>query len=186
MRVFIAIDCNDVHTNFLDIQKNLPQHKTKLTNSFHITLKFLGEVTEKEIEYIQTQLEQISKKPFNLSVDHIGVFSDNEYLKIIWAGFKDKHNIITLQKRIDETLLPFRKIQKRYLPHITLARIKKQIKNTTKNKKMLKKGFQMNSFAATRFEIEPFTLQIKEFQLIQSTITTNGPVYTILKTFQLK
>lgn len=177
MRTFIAIEMpKEIKEILLDAQKQINTEKSKIrpAKAFHLTLKFLGETEEKKIEEIKSALNEIKFKKFNTALTEIGVFPNESYIRVIWAGLDDSENKITnLQKEIDSKmeLLGFKK-DTRFHPHVTLARVK-FVED--------KEGFIKD---LKEIKIEKKSFEITEFKLIKSTLTGEGPVYEDLAVFQ--
>ncbi len=173
MRTFIAIDFKSLEPYFKDIQKQIPTDlaKIKLTNTFHLTLKFLGEIPDSDIEKIKELLKEIKLKPFNVELSNIGVFPNENYIKVVWIGFEDNIDIINLQQKIENSLQSLFKKEKRFHPHITLGRVR-FVKDKEKFVEALKET-----------KIEKKNFEVTQFKLIKSTLTSEGPVYEDLATF---
>jgi 2'-5' RNA ligase len=105
MRLFIAINFNELKDYFADLQKQIPRQDAKLTfpKDFHLTLKFLGEVDEKNINEIKRLLFEIKFSQFQTDVTDIGFFSE-DFLRTVWIK-ADSKEIYDLQKQIDEKLV---------------------------------------------------------------------------------
>ena len=103
MRLFIAIDF-DNEEYFKELQEQLKSDNTKATfpKSFHLTLKFLGE-TEKQEEIIKA-LSQIKFKEIKLKTTDIGVFPNEDYIRVIWLGLEDHKELKQLQEDIEKVL----------------------------------------------------------------------------------
>lgn len=172
MRLFLAVDCAQQHKAFTTLQETISVKDATYTSQFHLTLKFLGETTTQELNQIQRALEGLRFAPFELHFDHLGYFSHNKTRQIIWAGVQRKHKIKALQQEIDKRLALVRKPQKKFLPHVTLARIKNNHQ----------KGVQ-HLFAVAK-PILPFTVHVSSIQLIQSTITPTGPLYKEIQEYK--
>lgn len=173
MRLFIAIDFETLSGYFKDLQEQIPKDlaKFKLANTFHLTLKFLGEVEENKVEKIKELLKEIKLKSFNVDITNIGVFPNENYIKVIWVGLEDNIGVINLQQKIESSLQSLFKKEKRFHPHITLARVR-FIKD--------KENFvdKLNEI-----KVEPKTFQVTNFKLIKSTLTSEGPVYEEISCF---
>ena len=125
MRLFIAIDFNELHEYFIELQKLLPKNaKLSFTKTFHITLKFLGDVQPDKVDNIINSLKNIKFEPFTVFLNSIGIFPTENYIRVVWAGLKPEDNILELQKKVDESLKPLFKKEKDFKTHITLARVK--------------------------------------------------------------
>ena len=173
MRLFIALDLKELEPYFKKLQAQLPEDvsKLKLVNTFHLTLKFLGE-TDKADEIILA-LQKIKVPELKLTLTNIGVFPSESYVRVIWVGLKENKQLMQLQKDIESALEPFHfRKDFEFLPHLTLARVK-FISNKQDFLERLK-----------NIKVEPKEIILKEFKLIKSELTKEGPVYTDLSIFQ--
>jgi len=176
MRTFIAIEMpEEIKEILLDAQKQINTEKVKIrpAKAFHLTLKFLGEIDETKIDEIKQKLKEIKFDSFETSLTNIGVFPDENYIRVVWAGLNDPENKITnLQKEIDSKMeiLSFKK-DTRFHPHLTLARV-----NFVEDRERFIKNLK-------EIKIKKETFQITEFKLIKSTLTGKGPVYEDLASF---
>jgi len=174
MRLFIAITLNDEIKNYIkSLQESIKAEGVKLTfaKESHLTLKFLGEVLDNNLNKIKNLLSDIKFKPFFVDLDNLGIFPNENYIRVIWVGLNKKKEIIELQQKIDKVLLADFSKDKKFHPHITLARVKfienkKEFSNKLKDIKIDKKRFK-----------------IENFKLIKSTLTSNGPIYEELAEF---
>jgi 2'-5' RNA ligase len=170
MRLFVAIDL-DEKDYFKQLQEQIPEAKATYAKTFHLTLKFLGE-TDKKDEIVEN-LKKIKFKSFNLKTTHIGVFPSENYIKVIWLGLDNNKDLIKLQEDIEKALESFNfKKDFDFKAHITLARIrfipdKENFVEKLKQIKPEKKEFE-----------------IKEFKLIKSELTSEGPVYEDIEVFE--
>jgi len=174
MRLFIAIDFNELNEDFKALQNNIDKDLAKLkeVSTFHLTLKFLGEVPEEKVGVLKERLNEVKFKSFSLSLDKIGVFPSESYIKVIWVGITPQDQVIELQKKIEDSLKDFNfKKDFEFHPHITLARVKfvKDKENFLKNLKDIK--------------VEEKTIEVKDFRLVKSTLTSEGPVYEDLEIY---
>src|SRR3989344_6502305 len=125
MRLFIAIDFDD-KSYFKEMQDQIPTDTAKLnlTGSYHLTLKFLGEVEDNKADMIKERLGKIKVEPFSVSTGKVGFFPSESHINVIWVGFKDNNKIIHLQEQVENSLMDLFKKEDRFHPHITLARVK--------------------------------------------------------------
>ena len=174
MRLFIAIDFNELKDCLVNLQSQIDKSLAKLkeVSVFHLTLKFLGEVSEDKISIIKEKLKQIKFKPFSLTLDKIGVFPDENYIKVIWIDITPKEQVIELQKNIEDVLKEFNfKKDFDFHPHITLARVK-----FVKDKETFIKTLK-------EINVDEKTIGVKDFKLIKSTLKIGGPVYEDIAVF---
>jgi len=74
MRLFIAIDFKE---NYLkELQDKIPDDiaNIKKVSSYHLTLKFLGDLEEPHLEKIKAALSKIKFKPFKTNLSNLGFF----------------------------------------------------------------------------------------------------------------
>ena len=174
MRVFVAVNVSkEVVEELKKAQKDLKDAKLKLVKDFHLTLKFLGEVSEPKVEEIKEALKQIKFKSFKAQLTGIGVFPNPNYVRVVWVGVSPD-NFISLQKQVDDVLekLGFKK-DRRFHPHLTLARVK-----FVKDKESFKRIIR-------DIKVEKKEFEVNEFKLIKSTLIKEGPIYEDLGVFKL-
>ncbi len=146
--------------------------------NFHLTLKFLGNISEQALPCIKTKLSEAmaEKARFNITFNRLGVFPNARHPKVIWIG-PDKINpeIVTLQQDIDSNLNrchPFVK-EKRFSPHITLSRIRHYAKPGTLNK-------------ALNVKTGAIEIPVNQVHLIESRLYSSGAVHSSLFCADLK
>ena len=171
MRLFIAVEIPKKISNKLrELQSEFRGlAKIKFADSFHCTLKFLGEVNENVLEDIKNRLKSINFKSFNSKIGNIGVFPNHKKINVVWIGVNGK--ILELQKKIDENLLDISKEDQKFHGHVTLGRVK-----LVKDKKQFMEKLKI------KFEDE---FLVDNFKLIKSDLTKDGPRYTIIQEYKL-
>ncbi|MDD5191149.1 MAG: RNA 2',3'-cyclic phosphodiesterase [Dehalococcoidales bacterium] len=148
----------------------------------HITLKFLGEVSQELIPDIEQSMEDAAQQshPFQLGVSGTGAFPNLNRPELIWVGVNgemDKLN--ALQKNIDINMemLGFPREKKPYTPHLTLARVR--IEAPDFDRQRLGKLLAATSFTSA------LAVKVTGVHLIKSQLTPTGPIYTVMKTSRL-
>ncbi len=182
MRCFISIDLPaEVKEEIKKIEKELQKiadetiAKIKLVKpeNLHFTIKFLGELTESQVDKIKNVLSEIKFEPFKVKLNSVGVFPSSNYIRVIWVDVLPKEKLIDLQKKIDETLIRvgFRK-NKTFETHITFSRIK-YIKHKEKFVEHLRK-----------LTVKSIKFEIKNFSFKKSTLMADGPIYEDILKFE--
>jgi RNA 2',3'-cyclic 3'-phosphodiesterase len=177
MRTFIAIDIPEkIKKEIVEIQNSLPGFKGKKTEyeNLHLTLKFLGEVDERTIEKMKKKLEGIKFLKFKTEIKHLGFFDNRKSYKkqlIIWLHMT---NCEELQKKVDEALSDLFEKEKRFMSHLTIARVK-QIRNEQRFFNDLLK-----------INIPEMKFYVKEFKLKKSKLGRPGPVYEDIAVYELE
>ena len=177
MRLFISIEMPDEVKEYLgSIQQNLDFSKDKVKwvspNQMHLTLKFLGKVQADKVKDVIAALKEIKVVPFSVNLGSIGVFPNENYIRVVWVGLNPEKGILELQKNIDESLKKMFDKEKDFKAHVTLARVK-YIENKEEFISKLK-----------HIKIESRNVNISNFKLMKSTLTPKGPVYEEVEIFK--
>ena len=125
-RLFVAIELSDSVKDVLSrLQLGLKGAKWVSRENLHLTIRFLGDISENEVEDIDAALREIRYKPFSLEFQGLDVFSSGERVRSLWIGISSKVDIVYLKKRVDRTLfrVGVEPDARRYVPHVTLARL---------------------------------------------------------------
>jgi 2'-5' RNA ligase len=177
-RLFIAIDFNDeVIKEVARIQEVLGSWKfhgkmTELEN-LHLTLKFIGEISDEKVLDIRTALKNVKEKSFDCKLDHAGVFNVRGKPKIAWIKINGK-GIFDLQKKIDESLVTFFKKEERFMSHLTVARVK-YVNDKSEFRKYV-----------SNIGVKNISFKIKSFKLFKSDLKPSGPVYSLIEEYNLE
>jgi len=180
MRVFIGIEIpENIREGLAEVQRELqpltPSARWLATESAHLTLKFLGEITEQSVEEVHQAMTGLTWKPFQISVKGVGFFPGTRSPRVFWAGVHAP-TLAALSARIDSKMetFGFEKERRSYRAHITLARAKSG---------PLDAGLVT---AAGQFEERDFgAFNVDRCFLYQSELTSNGPIYTKLREYLL-
>ena len=139
--------------------------------NIHLTLKFLGEVPENSIGNIAEILPSISAsyRKFAFLYEGIDGFPEKKNARVIFIPVKNPEKIVKLMMDIDKHLndIGF-KLEKSYIPHLTLGRAKKHPVN-------------LESIRNLRFSRIYAIAQ--GLVLIKSTLTPDGPIYEEILSF---
>ncbi len=175
MRLFISISTEEHSEYFNKLKKEIESTRinANFTNAFHLTLKFLGEVDEANTERIMELLHNINSKKFSLTLSKLGMFPNENYIRVLWHGIERNDKLLHLQNEIDTVLLPLFKKDEKFHPHVTLARVK-NIRN--------KYGF-LEEYR--NIQTETLKIEVTDFRLVRSTLTSEGPIYEDLEIFSL-
>lgn len=128
MRLFVAINFDDrVIKNISKIRERLKLHSKQgrfvRDEHLHLTLEFLGEISEDRLEDIKSVMKDINANPFNITLSRLGYFKGREG-HIYWLGLLDNKDLINLQNKLHLQLLDkgFKLDKREYKPHITIGR----------------------------------------------------------------
>lgn len=183
MRVFIGIKLDErVHEEiekFLEPFKKIssPIRWVKPEN-VHITLKFIGEVSEEKYAKIEKRLgeAEFDTGPFDLKLTGCGKFGRGNTLNIFWIGISPSDPLTQIFKKIENTLakISIEKENRPFKPHITVGRNKKNFN--------FQSFFQLIEENNDRLISE---FNVDHFQVFKSQLRPEGPIYTILKEIPL-
>ncbi|WP_286905214.1 RNA 2',3'-cyclic phosphodiesterase [Clostridium sp. UBA1652] len=130
MRTYIAINFEDKIKNYFEqitsnIKNNCIEGSFTRKNNFHLTIRFIGESDDLQIEKIKEIIDTavLTIQPFELYLSNLGVFK-RKNTNILWVGIEENPVLSKLHKEFS-TLLLKNKIgfyDKLFTPHITLGR----------------------------------------------------------------
>ncbi|OGS34554.1 MAG: 2'-5' RNA ligase [Elusimicrobia bacterium RIFOXYB2_FULL_49_7] len=176
MRMFIAIEMfPKVERILLNFQKEFKDCiQGTFPKRFHLTLKFLADVSEEESIRLKESLSRIDHTKITLELDRMGTFPTTGNPHILWAGLKgDIPSLTLLQTKIETATEWLPSEPNAFIPHVTLARIK-EVTDEQRFKD------------AIRLPMPGFKFDIYRFLLFSSTLTPEGPSYQILEGYDLK
>ncbi len=176
MRLFIAIDCNTRQAELKALQQPFSSLRARFVKDFHLTLKFIGEVDVGECSWIKQQLKTIASASFTLNLNGLGTFKSYSQ-KVIWCAPEEVSGLDQLHKEIESALAAHYPKREAFHPHITLARIKHPHKIKENDKKVIKKGLELQE--------NPFDLEVDKFLLMESRLSPEGPLYKVVETYPL-
>lgn len=142
----------------------------------HLSLKFLGEVDDTREPELVAALQQAAgrraePRPLALQITGFGVFPDYHRPRVLWAGVTPDPGLELLQHAVEQAFGPlgFPTEGRAFRPHVTLARGAREArpKDFTGLEEVL---------AGTAFDV---TVTVAEVDLMQSTLTQDGPVYQV-------
>lgn len=174
MRLFIACEASeDVSEELQALQKQLPDASMTFPKHFHLTFKFLGDVSEEKAEKVKELLANIKFDKFELCLKPLEVFAPDN-VRVVWAGLHPEEPLIALQQQVDEALRDLFPKEDRFKPHLTIARVK-SLKDRNAFIEHIK-----------NLKVKELCFTIDKFFLIESKLTPEGPEYTVLRTYESK
>jgi RNA 2',3'-cyclic 3'-phosphodiesterase len=171
MRVFLAVKIpEEVKQYILNVQNEL-LHLGSMTFplSFHLTLHFFGEISEKQVKDIKEKLSRLVFRKFAVSLGRIGTFPDKKSARVIWLGIEPKDEMVALHNKVMETLSL--NADKDFRPHITLARVKHAEQELWP--------------VLEKIHVEKKSFPVASVSLFRSTLTQRKPVYEVIANYSL-
>ena len=164
LRLFVGIDLPpEIKLSLSLIATGVPGAKWVDAGNYHLTLRFIGEIDEGRAEDVDAALGQIRAPRFDLALAHVGHFG----LRQLWVGVERNEALQHLHGKIESALtrLRFMPEERRYTPHVTLARLK-----GTSEARLQAYLAQHALYRAPPFRVE-------HFSLIASYLTKSGAIY---------
>lgn len=132
MRAFIAVsvDNPEVVGKVVEVQRELETAgrnglKTVEPENLHLTLRFLGEIEEHDVEIVKTALDALDVKPFTLEFKGLGYFPGGGRVNVVWVGVGgDVDTLRQVSEKIEAGLRALRLEKERFSPHLTVCRVK--------------------------------------------------------------
>ena len=187
IRAFIAIELKNKNTieNINSFSLRLKQNQTKIKlvepENFHLTVKFLGNVSDSLAPQIYNILRQeineemFKRNTFNYKLKGVGQFNK---FSVIWVKLIGDTQFLQQVKNSTENIL-FERLniprdkRTQFKPHLTIGRLKKD-KINYQTFSSLKNLINENK----TLEFGPFT--VDQVKLKKSDLTPKGPVYSDL------
>ncbi len=140
----------------------------------HLTLAFLGEVSQEFLESAQSGLGEVARqhKAFTMRLKGLGAFPSPSRARVVWVGTEqDKDDVCALQADVVKALrsVGYQPERRPFRPHLTIGR--------------LRMPGDVSKAVAAEFTSESFT--IGRVALFRSVLGPAGPVYSILAEFPL-
>ena len=185
IRSFIAIKIpEDIQKKLQGMQEKLKQSAAHVSwvhpENIHLTLKFLGNVEETQLDDIVTGARNSVKglPPFQLQVGYAGAFPNIRFPRVVWVGVSDDEggSLKTLQAELSNNLaqLGFESEKERFQPHLTLGRVRSQ-----KNRSNLLRAIE------SMVNIWVGEVSVRSLYLIKSELKPTGAEYTDLAEISL-
>jgi RNA 2',3'-cyclic 3'-phosphodiesterase len=143
-------------------------------DQLHLTLRFIGAVDRHLAGDIHAALGAVHQPGFEIALNGIGAFDRRGWPDAVWAGVSPHEPLKALHKKVDAALtrVGVAPDQRAFLPHITLARLKRS-SGTVGN--LLEDAGGLTS--------PPF--RVDHFGLFESMLTPDGAVYSLVERYRL-
>ena len=183
IRAFIAVDLDDpVIEKVCNVVEILKPRITGIRwlrkENLHLTLKFLGNIAESQVEPITAALRHPLGlfSPCTISAKGLGVFPDFRRPKILWVGLTGDQ-LVHLAAEIESALMPlgFTPENRAFTPHLTIGRWRE---GSRPAKNLRQEIDSLNDF-------EFGACAVRQIVLFQSVLKPEGASYSELRTIQL-
>lgn len=178
MRSFIAIELPEsVRAALAELQQELKKCGADIrwvrSENIHLTLKFLGDIEEKDVAGILEKIKGTcsSYQSIPVEIAGVGVFPNIRAPRVLWAGVESEEMLARLHLEMDKGLasLGFKQENRTFAPHLTLGRFKSfKNKAALADKLDLHKGDKFGS------------IEVISISLMKSVLSAAGPKYSRL------
>jgi RNA 2',3'-cyclic 3'-phosphodiesterase len=150
------------------------------THNLHLTLKFLGDVHERDLADVCRAVQKGAAEvnPFEMEVRGAGAFPRAARPRTVWIGAgSGAEQMIGLHDAVESALakLGYRKEHRRFQTHLTIGRVRGAGSGITELGKLVE---QHSEFLVGRMTVPTVTV-------FSSTLTPSGPIYETIGTAQL-
>lgn len=127
IRTFVALSLpQDIKSSLSLLKGQLRGAKWISSENLHLTIRFIGDVNENQLQNIKEELREVSFLPFKTRLKDLGHFSGRSGPKVVWVGVEYIEELKELREKVDAALLRANIPQEKenFKPHVTLARLK--------------------------------------------------------------
>jgi 2'-5' RNA ligase len=184
IRTFIAIELTaECRESLAGVQKRLIPAgkgvKWVRPEAIHLTLKFLGNIDEAQVEPVSEAMAQAAAScpPLRLRLKGVGAFPGVSRPRVVWVGVVgDTQPLGALQRDLEARLarLGFEPEARAFSPHLTVGRVR-DFPSSGRGKSPLAEAI----VALSGLELEEF--EAGELILFRSELRPGGAVYTRLR-----
>ena len=146
----------------LNCELFMPGSKPVTPANFHVTLVFIGSVTELMANEINQQLAKVAAKPLQLKFDELSYWRKPKVMCLTSTQLASE--VIQLEQSLSRIIADFGVAldTRAFRPHITLAR---------------------HVYRKPEVEFKPIVWQSEAFCLVESVTKPQGPRYKVIRTY---
>jgi len=176
MRLFTAIGIYEPLKDGIEaMRRGLPGARWTPREQLHLSLRFIGEVSQGVFLEIRDALQGLRQPTFPLVLTGVGTFSGPGRSRVLWIGAEHSEPLLHLRSALDRILssLGLRLERSKFHPHVTIARAKKTSPD------------RLHSYLEEYgdFHSEPFL--VEEFMLFSSKLRPEGALHSLEEVYPL-
>lgn len=175
MRLFVAIPLPKfVRCRLSEVKQPIEGVRWQRPDQLHVTLKFLGDVSEQRTSLLISELKDIHHHAFTMTIKGFGYFSRGSSPVVLWAGISNSKELHKLYQRVEERCvgMGFQPESRAFKPHVTVGRMQ---------------GVSESDVISFINEHRQFVIpkvEVNEFVLFESTLDPGGAVHEKAERFQ--
>lgn len=183
MRAFVAIEIPNpqVMEKLVAFQNELHETRADLKvvekENLHYTVKFLGEVTERQAVEVDSRLKALKLPRATVTAKGVGAFPSPGRPRVVWVGVAegDSEKVGAVAAPVIQSLDGIGERDDRpFRAHLTVARVRSDA-----NREGLERLLREDRDRAFG------SFEITEFKLKSSTLTPKGPIYSDVGVYSL-
>jgi RNA 2',3'-cyclic 3'-phosphodiesterase len=192
MRLFVALDIpGEIRAKISayvdELRRIAPEEKWVRPESYHLTLKFIGE-WKRDVGELISALEQVQATHVSLSFSGCGFFPNPRSPRVFWVGIHADEHLPMLARHVDESCssLGIERENRDFTPHLTLARTRSGSPRPKRDERPSSTMRHLAERIAGMPEPDFGTMLATEFYLYESKLSSSGARYFKLKSFSLR
>lgn len=177
MRIFIAIDLpGSVRERLRKPGVEIPGARWVPLEQLHLTLAFLGELSDADCRQVAARLAEIRSPSFPLRFARHGCFPHPRNPRVLWIGLQPEPLLAVLAGQVRQAVLDsgIPQEDRPFTPHITLARCRQPVAG------------EVGRFLAGKTGVEDEVVTVREFILYQSILGSGSALHLPLQRFPLE
>ena len=183
MRLFFAVEIppeaqKQIYESLSPLRTQAPEIRWIPFANLHITLKFLGEVSENVLPQVRKCAEdcvsEIKPGPFEITFLRIGAFPKAKSPRVIWCGVEESVETLScLAEHLEIKLeaLGFKKEKRPYRAHLTIGKVSPEQRDASFEQYI--KDYEKTIFAS---------ISVNMISLMQSVLNPHGAVHSVAGT----
>ncbi len=180
LRTFIAVELpSPIRQSALDLIEQLQGTPANVKwvgeMELHWTLKFLGEVSSRDIASVCRAMTRAAAQvpAFTLEVKGAGAFPKPDRPRTVWLGAGEgADSFVALHEELEKVFEPlgFRSERRRFQPHITLGRVRRSPFGVD----------ELGGLIAEHADFDAGNMRVDEIVAFSSQLKPSGPTYEML------
>jgi 2'-5' RNA ligase len=180
MRAFIAIDLPEsiraaLRRKQASFRSVSPEARWTLPEGIHLTLKFLGEISDAKVREVSESLKKLGRfEGFAIGLKGFGFFPDARRPRVFWVGVEAPTSLNRLAEQVEEAMrrIGFAREERAFRPHLTLARFRVPQPQPA-----------LQALLTQQSEQELGNFEVSEFFLFESKLSPQGAEYRKVERF---
>lgn len=174
MRLFVAIELpEEVKHQLAGLRRDMAGVRWVAPEQLHLTMLFLGDLTEETTQQLSAAFSSIRIEPFELEIDRTGCFPDTRAPRVLWVGVMPRPELAILAERLRAATQSCGIVleKRSFTPHITLARVKQPGAGAA--------SCFLNQIIGNKFPV----IHVRQFVLFHSCLTQQGAIHKPISRF---